>query len=88
MREGEVYTIAARGEAGADFGQASIARRYDVAPALHTPLETSTAAAWLRDGKLELWMASQAPERAREAAGYAIGLSAEDVILYPAAGRG
>ncbi|WP_379548224.1 molybdopterin cofactor-binding domain-containing protein [Qipengyuania sp. DSG2-2] len=83
VREGEVYVIAERGETGGEFGKASIARRYDVAPALHTPLETATAAAWLRDGRLELWMASQAPERAREAAAKAIGLSAEKVVLYP-----
>ncbi len=83
LRQGDAYTIAERGEAGGNFGNASIARRYDVGPALHTPLETATACAWLHKGRLELWIASQAPERAREAAAKAIGLSAENVVLYP-----
>ncbi|WBY17326.1 molybdopterin-dependent oxidoreductase [Erythrobacteraceae bacterium WH01K] len=83
LREGDAYLVASRGETGGAFGSATIARRYDAAPALHTTLETATAVAWLRGGRLELWMASQAPERAREAAGRAVGISAENVVLYP-----
>ena len=57
--------------------------RYDIAPAVHATIETTTATARLLDGRLELWMAAQAPEQARRAAADAIGLSLSDVVLYP-----
>ena len=61
----------------------SLAVRYDVAPALHATLETASATARLSDGKLELWIASQAPEAARRAAAEALDMSLSDVVLYP-----
>ena len=61
----------------------SFVRRYDALPALHAPLETATATARFDDGRLELWIAVQAPEQARRAAAAALGLSAADVVLYP-----
>ncbi len=64
------------------------ARRYSVAPATHATLETASVTARLTDRRLELWMASQAPERARAAAARAIGLDPEDVVLYPVAAGG
>lgn len=66
----------------------SLAVRYDVAPALHATLETASATARLSDGKLELWVAAQAPEAARKAAGDAVGLDARDVVLYPMSAGG
>ena len=57
--------------------------RYRAAPALHATLETATATARLRAGKLELWVASQAPEAARRAVAKALDLSPRDVTLYP-----
>ena len=81
---GDAATIAERGDPETwlsnDF---SLAIRYDVAPALHATLETATATARLTEGRLELWVASQAPETARRAAARALGLSASDVVLYP-----
>ena len=35
------------------------------------------------DGKLELWVATQAPEMARRAAADAVGIAERDVVLYP-----
>lgn len=61
----------------------ALAIRYDIAPALHATLETASATARFRDGRLELWLASQAPEQARRAAAAALGISASNVILYP-----
>jgi len=61
----------------------SMAMRFDMAPAVHAGLETATATARLIDGRLELWLASQAPEAARLAAGRALGLPLADVVLYP-----
>ena len=64
-------------------GNYALALRYDVAPALHATLETASATARLTDGRLELWVATQAPEAARRAAARAVGLKPRDVVLYP-----
>ena len=61
----------------------ALALRYDAAPALHATLETASATARLKDGKLELWLASQAPEAARRAAAEAAGVRERDTVLYP-----
>ena len=86
LRVGEAHRVSERG-AGAGAGAAGdahlVSARYDVAPALHTTLETASATARLKDGRLELWIASQAPEQARRAAAKAIGLGPGDVVLYP-----
>lgn len=56
---------------------------YSVAAAVHAPIETRSATAEYRDGRLQLWMASQVPHTARLAAAKAIGIDANDVVLYP-----
>ncbi len=61
----------------------ALALRYDIAPALHATLETASATARLSGGKLELWIASQAPEAARLAAAEAAGVDPRNVVLYP-----
>lgn len=71
------------GEPDSMLSDAGISRRYDVAPAAHAPLETATATARLSEGRLELWIASQAPAAVRDAAAKAVGLSPSDVVLYP-----
>ena len=71
------------GEPDAFLVGTPIVRRYDVAPAAHAPNETATATARYADGRLELWIASQAPAIARDAAAEAIGISPADVVLYP-----
>ncbi len=65
-----------------------LALRYEVGPALHATLETTSATARLADGKLELWLGSQVPQSAREVAAEALGMDARDVVLYamPAGG--
>jgi isoquinoline 1-oxidoreductase beta subunit len=83
LRYGDAAIIAERGDGYDSEGNADLALRYEVAPALHATLETSCATARYQDGRLELWIASQAPERARLAAAEALGLDLEDVILYP-----
>ncbi len=83
MREGQAYRLQKRGQGYDTQGKAAMAVRYDVEPALHATLETATATARLEDGRLELWIASQAPEAARAAAAKAIGLSLDDVVIYP-----
>jgi len=82
-RSGEAHTIETRGNGYQAHGTPDIALRYSVAPGVHAPLETASATAHFADGRLELWIASQAPERARTAAAEALGLKVEDVVLYP-----
>lgn len=56
---------------------------YDIAPALHGGVETASATARFDQGRLELWIASQAPQALRQAAAAALDLSPFDVVLYP-----
>lgn len=80
---GEAYPIAETGFGGAALTRVDMARRYEVEPAYAAPVETACAAARYAEGRLDLWIASQAPEQARIAAARAIGISTEDVALYP-----
>ncbi len=84
LRLGDAEVLFETGDPGEQLAEHfSLAIRYDVAPALHATLETASATARLADGKLELWVASQAPELARRAAAEALGLGERDVVLYP-----
>jgi len=83
VRRGEPQRIAERGDGDSGLAKPSLALRYDVMPAAHGTIETATATARLSDGRLELWVASQAPERTREAAAKALGMALGDVVLYP-----
>ena len=75
--------IATVGEPDASLANPTLVRRFSIAPALHAPLETACATARFSEGRLELWMASQAPAAARDAAARAIGISPAKVVLYP-----
>ncbi len=87
VRRGEPQRVAERGEGDAallaGMDKSTLALRYDVMPAAHGTIETASCTARLADGRLELWLASQAPERAREAAARALGLPLTAVVLYP-----
>lgn len=79
----------ARGETEAALqGLGTIQARYTVGPALHGTLETASATARFAGGRLELWMAAQAPEQARQQAAEAVGIAVEDVLLYPVGAGG
>lgn len=82
--------IAAVGDVAAALadGDAVYTATYGAAPAVHAPLETASATARYSDGRLELWIASQAPEAARRAAGEAVGLGPGSVVLYPSPAGG
>jgi len=55
--------------------------QYSVQPALHAPIETRSATAEFKKGRLTLWLATQAPESAKLAAAKAIGIDADNVTL-------
>ncbi|QFT76747.1 xanthine dehydrogenase family protein molybdopterin-binding subunit [Erythrobacter sp. THAF29] len=80
---GAGFRIAETGFGEDVMTRVDIARRYEIEPAFAAPLETASAVARFRNGRLELWIASQAPEQARAAAAKAVGLAVEDVALYP-----
>lgn len=89
LKSGEADRAVEIGDPDEVIGRpASLVALYGVAPGLHATVETSTATARLADGRLELWVASQAPEQARRAVADALGMSARDVVLYPLAAGG
>ncbi len=88
VRRGAAQRIAERGAGDERMFKPSLALRYDVMPAAHGTIETASCTARLADGRLELWLASQAPERARQAAAKALGMDLADVVLYPVSAGG
>ena len=84
LRHGSANTVASAGDPATWLADKfELAKIYTIAPALHATLETASATARYADGKLELWLASQAPQAARMAAARAIGISPDLVTLYP-----
>ena len=81
---GDGHRIAERGDPAKWLVKPyALALRYDAAPALHATPETASATARFAKGRLELWIASQAPGMARRAAAEALGIGEEQVVLYP-----
>jgi isoquinoline 1-oxidoreductase subunit beta len=76
--EGDVDATLAR-----EAGTRVLKAEYSVAAAVHAPLETRSATAVFRGGRLQIWIASQAPESVRMAAAKATGIDANDVVVYP-----
>ncbi|TXC71821.1 xanthine dehydrogenase family protein molybdopterin-binding subunit [Sphingomonas ginsenosidivorax] len=64
-------------------GARLVTAEYRVGLGLHAGLETPSATAAFRDGRLELWLATQAPGLARAAAARAAGLSDSAVTVHP-----
>lgn len=83
LNNGDPTRVFVDGDPDPLLAKPSLSARYDIEPAVHAPLETASATARMRQGKLELWIATQAPERARRAAAKAAGVSLHDVIVYP-----
>jgi len=88
LRSGDAATIAEVGDADLLRAPFDHARLYRIAPALHAPLETASATARVSNDKVELWVASQAPQATRKAVAAALGRSLDDVVLYPAPAGG
>ena len=89
VRKGRIRRVATEGDPdGVIAGQPSLVARYDVAAAVHGSLETASATARVRDGLVELWIASQAPEQTRLAVARAMGVAPHKVVLYPVAAGG
>ncbi len=84
LESGEGYRLQSRGRTRPAFEEHGTIRSvYQAEAALHAPVETPTATADFRDGQLELWLATQAPVAAIEAAARGAGIGTSDVTLYP-----
>ena len=83
LASGEALPIAGRGEPAENDEPPTMTSSYNIGPAHHGTIETASVTAHYTEGKLHLWLASQAPEHARLAAAKAIGISVRDVVLYP-----
>jgi len=87
-QEGIVMSSTGDVETALADGNAVFTATYEVGPAVHATLETASATARFAEDRLELWIASQAPEAARQAAAEAVGVAANAVQLYPVAAGG
>ncbi|VAV99166.1 Isoquinoline 1-oxidoreductase beta subunit [hydrothermal vent metagenome] len=84
LDDGPGVRFVKRGETKPPFDQyRNIQARYSAEAALHAPIETRTAAADYKDGRLQLWIATQAPASAAKAAAKALGIGRDAVTLYP-----
>lgn len=78
------YRLIARGEEDSGFaGGKGLAARYAIAAAPHATPETGAVTARFADNRLELWVASQAPQVARRRAAAALGIPAANIQIYP-----
>ena len=83
LRKGQATRVAFEGDPDPLLAHDPLTVRYDVEPALHAPLETATCTARLEEGRLEIWLATQAPELARRAAARAARVPLAQTIVYP-----
>ncbi len=82
--DGPGTRLAQAGDLSSVFKDARvITADYHVGLAPHAAIETMTATAYLHDGRLDLWLPTQAPGLARSAAAAAIGLSEDAVLVHP-----
>ncbi|MGI4731818.1 MAG: molybdopterin cofactor-binding domain-containing protein [Janthinobacterium lividum] len=76
--------MVATGDVAGQFRAAHlIAATYRVAPGVHASIETAAATARWHDGRLELWLPTQAPAQVRAAAAAAIGVAPSRVTVHP-----
>ena len=83
LHHGSASRIGAAGDPDAVLIHPALTARYDAEPALHAPLEPASATARLTNGRLELWVATQAPEAAAHAAARGAGVARGAVTVYP-----
>lgn len=88
LRSGDGSEIAASGDGDLLHAPFDHARLYRIAPALHAALETASATARVSVDRVELWVASQAPQATRKAVAKALDRPLEEVVLYPVGAGG
>ncbi|PTQ61555.1 isoquinoline 1-oxidoreductase beta subunit [Sphingomonas sp. PP-CE-3G-477] len=76
--------MASAGDVAATFqGAKLVTATYRAGLGLHAAIETRSATASFSNGRLELWLATQAPGLARSAAARATDLSEDAVVVHP-----
>ncbi|MGU3389224.1 molybdopterin cofactor-binding domain-containing protein [Sphingomonas sp. M1A8_2b] len=76
--------MASTGDVAATFQGANlVTATYRAGLGLHAAIETRSATASFSNGRLELWLATQAPGLARAAAARAAGLNENAVVVHP-----
>ncbi len=86
-RDGE--RIAAVGDIGTLLeGGGVVTADYTAGLGVHAALETASATAAYRDGRLEIWLPTAAPAAARAAAARAADLNEGAVVIHPTLGGG
>ncbi len=82
--DGPGQRIAAAGDLATVFrGARIVTADYQVGLGVHAAIETMSATAAYRDGRLEVWMPTAAPGLARAAAARAAGVAESDVVIHP-----
>lgn len=82
--DAEGVRIAEAGDLASEFrGARVVSSEYRVNLAVHAAIEPMTCTASYSQGRLSLWLPTQAPALARAAAARAVGLSEGDVVIYP-----
>lgn len=81
---GEGFRIAEVGDIGAAFrGQTVVTADYRIGLAPHAAIEPMSATARIENGRMQLWIGTQVPELAAQAAADAVGMSVDDVTVHP-----
>jgi isoquinoline 1-oxidoreductase beta subunit len=60
-----------------------IKARYDYPFLAHAPMEPQNTTALFKDGKLEMWVPSQAPQRGQDLVVKQLGIKPEDIVIHP-----
>jgi isoquinoline 1-oxidoreductase beta subunit len=82
--DGPGERMAAEGDLSAAFkGARLVTAEYRAGLAVHAAVETMTATAHYTDGRLQLWLPTQAPGLARAAAAAVLGISESNVVVHP-----
>ncbi|HEY0622011.1 xanthine dehydrogenase family protein molybdopterin-binding subunit [Sphingomonas sp.] len=82
--DGEGERMAAAGDLSAAFkGARVVTAEYRVGLALHAAIEPMCATAVWEDGRLRLWLPTQAPGFACDTVARVLGIGASDVVIHP-----
>lgn len=76
-------TLVSLGNADKALASGAIEAAYDVPLAAHAAIEPLVATARVSDGRIEVWVPTQAPAIARAAVASATGYAARNVTIYP-----
>lgn len=82
--DGEGERMVSAGDLAPVFkGARVVAAEYRAGLALHAAIEPMTATAVWEDGRVRLWLPTQAPGFARDAVARVLGIGASDVVIHP-----